>query len=243
MTDTTAEPILAKIRGLLDKAEATTFAAEAEAFTAKATQLMAKYRIDQAMLDAARPAAQRRAVVERHVKLGSGPYVRTRLSLLSAAADANDVRVLTSVRHDGRVGHLIGTVDDVEATEMLYTSLAIQAARDTAKIAGSSPGQTRRQRRSFLAGFAASVDARLTAQNAAAAAEAERATPGVAIVLADKSALVDDWVRGRYGRVGSLRRTGTGTHSGSYQKGVAAGNRADLGATRVGSGARGALGA
>ena len=40
---------LATIRGLLAKAEATEFAAEAEAFTAKASELMARYSLDEAM--------------------------------------------------------------------------------------------------------------------------------------------------------------------------------------------------
>ncbi len=41
---------LTTIRNLLAKAEATTFPAEAEAFTAKATELMARHRIDEALV-------------------------------------------------------------------------------------------------------------------------------------------------------------------------------------------------
>ena len=41
---------LITIRNLLAKAEATSFPAEAEAFTAKASELMARYAIDEAML-------------------------------------------------------------------------------------------------------------------------------------------------------------------------------------------------
>lgn len=51
MTDSMME----RIRNLLAKAEATTFQEEAHAFTEKAQELMQKYAIDQAMLEASRP--------------------------------------------------------------------------------------------------------------------------------------------------------------------------------------------
>lgn len=241
MTETATDPILTKIRGLLDKADATDFAEEAEAFRAKAIALMAKYRVDAAMLDAARPQAQRREVVEVTVEVGSGHYVWSRMSLLTAVAGANDVRCLTSVGYNGRVAHLIGTSDDVAATEMLYTSLSLQAARDGADLKGATAAETRRMRRSFLNGFAHRITERLDEQADKAAADAETGETSVALVLADKSQMVDDWIGRRYGRVGSARGGTSAHHPGGYGQGRDAGSRADLGTGSVDAGTRGAL--
>ena len=52
-----ADPVLAKIRALLAKAESTTFEAEAMAFTAKAQELMTKHAIDTAAVHGAGYAA------------------------------------------------------------------------------------------------------------------------------------------------------------------------------------------
>lgn len=52
-----SNPMLAKIRSLLDKADSTEFPAEAEAYRAKAEELMAKYRIEEEELIAKDPMA------------------------------------------------------------------------------------------------------------------------------------------------------------------------------------------
>ena len=52
----TNDSVLHKVRALLAKAEATPFDAEAEAFTSKAQELIARYRIDDALLSARRGA-------------------------------------------------------------------------------------------------------------------------------------------------------------------------------------------
>ncbi len=53
------DPIAERIAALLDKAESTSYPAEADAFMAKAQELMARHAIDEAMLQ---PAQQRRLV-------------------------------------------------------------------------------------------------------------------------------------------------------------------------------------
>ena len=52
--------VLDKVRALLAKAESTTFDAEAEAFTAKAQELMARHRIDRAVFEARSTVSARR---------------------------------------------------------------------------------------------------------------------------------------------------------------------------------------
>lgn len=242
--------IARRIRALLDKAENTDFVHERDAFTAKAIHLMAEYRITEAMVDAARePADRRGSIGNREIQLGSGPYVRARLALLGPIAEANCCSVVTHVGWNGRVAALHGYEADIAQVEMLYTSLLVQATSEAAMVAVPRGAKTVSVRRSFLFGFSSKVGERLTQANIAAARAADAAandaggrvpSGGVALVLADRRADVDDYVKQRYGRLGTLptaRVSATG-----YDEGQAAGTRADLGTHRdVRPAARGAI--
>lgn len=239
-----------RIRALLDKAENTDFIHERDAFTAKAMALMAEYRITEAMVDAARDPEDRRGrITEREVQLGSGPYVRARLGLLCQVADANSTSVVTHVGWDGRIATVHGYESDLARTEMLYTSLLIQATAEAGRVPVARGTSTVSVRRSFLFGFAAKVGERLVEVNRAAARSADAAPAphdaarsSVAVVLADRRADVDDYVRQRYGRLGTLRAAQVSRAG--YGEGRAAGARADLGTDRrMDPGNRGAIGA
>ena len=238
-----------KIRALLDKAEATSFPAEAEALTAKATELMAAWQITEAMLASARPSADRGAIITRDVELGKGPYVHARLALLGSAGTFQQCRVLTSTGWNGRVGHLVGHTADVDRAEMLFTSLLLQASSAITTAPGPDPRSgltTTSWRRNFLLGYARKAGERLQAAAAAAVATAQSQQPttsgsvSVALVLADRVGSVDSWITEQYGRLGTAPRA-RATSSAGWHQGEAAANRADLGvADRVG-GSRGAL--
>jgi hypothetical protein len=226
--------ITRRIQALLDKAASTTFAAEAEAATAKALELMARHHIDEALLEARRHATDPSRIVSEEVDLGRGPYVNGRLRLLAAISEAFSVRCLTSSTPDGRLGHVIGYAPDVGRVQVLYTSLHAQAASRMATVgpggpAGTGPGRRTpstvvRFRRAFLFGFAATVGERLAAANQAAMADVPAST---ALVLADRTARVDDWIHGAYGRVGT-HRSGAAPGAG-WEAGASAGSAADLG--------------
>jgi hypothetical protein len=232
-----------KIRALLDKAEATTFPAEAEALTAKATALMASWQITEAMLAAGRPPTDRGAITTRDIELGKGHYVNARLSLLASAATFAQCRVLTSTGWNGRVGQVIGHATDVERAEMLYTSLLVQATAAAAKtpVDARSGLSTTSWRRNFLLGFARTTSDRLFEATEAAVAEADvraardaahastgRSTASVALVLAERVDEVDAWIRSHHGRVGTARPARASSSAG-WTQGRAAGQRADLG--------------
>lgn len=248
-TTTDSETVLRRIRGLLDQAENTSFPSEAEAFAAKAAELMARHHVDVAMLDRAR-RGHGAGVVEVDIELGRGQYVRARLELLGQVAAAYDCRILTSSMPRGRMGHVIGHAADVDQVSLMYTSLLVQATRAAAAepMPRGHSGVT--FRRGFLLGFAARVGERLAAQAAAAAeaAEAERARtggstasegPSVAVVLADRRDAVDAWVTDRYRNLRRLDRAAPVTAEG-LERGAEAGDRADLGGRAV-AGRRGAL--
>jgi hypothetical protein len=249
-TTTDHHDVLRRIRGLLDQAESTPYPSEAEAFSAKAADLMARHHVDVAMVERSRRGRHGPDIVEIDVELGRGQYVRARLELLGAVARAFGCRLLTSSRPDGRVGHVIGHRDDTDHVALLYTSLLVQATRAAARepVPRGHRGVT--FRRGFLLGFAERVGVRLAEQVRAAAdatdeaaagdAATETETESVAVVLADRGAAVDDWVAQNYGRLGRLGAAAPVSAAG-LDRGSSAGERADLGGRAV-SGAREALG-
>jgi hypothetical protein len=152
--------ILEKVRALLAKAESTTFEAEAEAFTAKAQELMARHRIDQAVIDAG--AARHEQPRARRIGVDN-PYAETRALLLSRVAEANGCRVMWSKELGS--ADVFGFPDELDAVEELFTSLLVQATaalrREGSKVDGVGRSRTARFRRSFLVAFAVRIGDRL----------------------------------------------------------------------------------
>src|ERR1700759_5109194 len=88
----TVDPLLARVRKLLAMAEDPACTpAEAEAFTVKATELIAKYGVDQALLAAADPSVD--PVGDRMVTVVP-PYARDKSALLAAVAAPLRCRVV-----------------------------------------------------------------------------------------------------------------------------------------------------
>ena len=237
-----SETVLRRIRGLLDQAESTPYPSEAETFAAKAAELMARHRIDQAML--ARPSGEGHRIVEVDIELGRGQYVRARLMLLGVVADAFDCRLLSSSGPEGRTGHVIGHATDVDQVSLLYTSLLLQATRAADHETGHRGHRKIAFRRGFLMGFAARVGDRLAAQMAEAVHDADERreqAPGpsasVALVLADRRTAIDSWVADTYPRLARLGPAAPVSY-GAASKGAAAGDRADIGSRSVGGSAR-----
>ncbi len=160
--------MLAKVRALLAKAEATPYDEEAEALSAKAQALMSRYAIDQAML--ARPMVDDRASVRRMWL--AAPYVRAKAMLVSAVAEANRCRTVAAER-DGYVT-IIGDAADLRLVTLLATSLLVQATHSLAG-AGSRSSRTRSFRQSFLVAYATRIGERLRDTAHTAAADADRA--------------------------------------------------------------------
>jgi hypothetical protein len=195
------ERMLSRIRALLAKAESTEFAQEAEALSGRAQELMAKYSIDHALLTAETgqletPGGRRIAV--------DNPYEAPKATLLQTVAHANRCRVVWS-RELGLVT-VIGFPADLDAVELLFTSLLVQAntamLRTGGKRDGSGRSRTRAFRQSFLLAYAIRIGERLSE----AADHAEQA------------AVAEQWAAG----------AGGGTAGGGTAGGAAARKGADL---------------
>ncbi len=109
-------PVLDKVRALLAKAESTTFDAEAEAFTAKAQELMTRYRIDRAMLG--RDGARGDDPIGRRIVIDD-PYADARATLLDQVARANGCR--TAWSKDLGFSTVFGFGAELDAVEELFT--------------------------------------------------------------------------------------------------------------------------
>lgn len=239
--------LLARVKALLRKAEdQAATEEEARAYLAKATELMAKYGIEQAMLDGLdQPAGPTDKLVEVQP-----PYAKEMRRLLSWIASAMRC---PSVYPGGKASkhrvHLFGYAGDIQASEVLFASLRLQmlAGAHRADLLHRPAGEdARAYKRSWMLGFIREVTNRVKAAQDAArtAAEHEREAAGasetggrsVALVLANRSAVVDARLSDRYPKLGKTRRT---TFKGSgYWQGITDGKDADIGGPAFGQDTR-----
>ncbi len=234
-TAETPERLLDRVRKLLAKAEAEgVTAAEAQALTAKAAELMAKYGIDRALLAARQPETDKpdNRIVEIY-----NPWARAQAHLLCGLAAALRCQCILLPSRAGQRVHMFGYASDLERADVLYTSVLIQMWHGL--VAADVPARAtsvRAWRRSWLLGFAAAVIARVRAaeqdaERSAAAAPAGNGSSSAALVLADRALVI----RQNVARAYPATRTARVTYSGSgYGDGYAQGKRADIGAGRVG---------
>ena len=222
-----------RVRALLAKAESTEFPEEAEALTAKAQELMAKYAIDQLAVDARR-GRTRSQVTSRRFDLDV-TYGSAKSSLLGATGEANRCKVIWSP--STKVATVFGFPEDLDATELLFTSLLTQAT--TAVLHASPPGSHGRSVRSFRHAFfiayAARVGERLQ-EIARAAVEQGRLEHGDDLLpaLVRRDEAVDAAISDEFPKL-RVRRQSISNGRG-IQAGVSAADRADLGSTRIGTG-------
>lgn len=236
-TGETPDRLLDRVRKLLAKAEAEgVTAAEAQALTAKAAELMAKYGIDRALLAARRPETDRPD--NRIVQLYN-PWARVQAHLLCGLAAALRCQCILLPSPAGQRVHLFGYASDIERADMLYTSVLVQMWHGLVAApvpAAAGAGSVRAWRRSWLLGFAAAVIGRVQAAEQRAEQSADnddargRAPGHAALVLADRAVVIRQHVTRAYPQT----RTARVTYSGSgYGAGYAQGKRADIGSGRV----------
>lgn len=217
------EAVLAKVRALLAKAESTNFEHEAEALTAKAQELMARHAIDAALAQSPgasgrdQPSARRIAVDD--------PYANPKSTLLAAIASANHVRAVWDDRQ--ALMTLVGFDVDLDAVEVLFTSLLVQASRSMLAKGrqrdARGRSRTRSYRQSFLVAFGQRIHERLTLAGTQAREEAERDLGRSLLpVLADREADVDGYTERLFPRLTRARRSSVTSRDGWIAGRVAA---------------------
>jgi hypothetical protein len=217
------QKILARVRALLAKAESTQFGAEAEALSAKAQELMNRHAFERALLDADTRRQQTAASARLWL---DNPYVEAKSSLVAAIAKANRCRSVFYPKL-GFVA-LVGEEMDLEITELLATSLLVQATRamvaEGSHTTGSGTSRTRSFRRSFLISYAVRIGERLEEASARAhdPAEDSRLLP----VLANRSRIVEETFQAMFSH--TVQRSTSVTNGAGWHAGRAAADRANL---------------
>lgn len=183
------EKVLGRVRGLLAKAESTSFPEEAEALSAKAQELMTKYALDRVLVEA--DTAVPDLPGARRIWLDT-PYVDAKALLIDVVAAANRCRGIFASAWGFMT--IVGDEADLDAVELLSTSLLVQATRAMIatgnKQTRSDEARSRTFRKSFLIAYATRIGERLAAANQASIAESaepERLLP----VLASHQIAVD----------------------------------------------------
>ena len=227
--------VLERVRALLAKAESTTFEAEAQAFTAKAHELMTRHSLEHALVssgpaDHDRPQARRFCIDD--------PYADAKAFLLTVIAGASRCR---AVQLGGlSMVTVVGFGSDLAAVDVLFTSLLVQAQTSLGELARSSGAGARERSRgfrsSFLRGFAQRIGDRLDAAGAATVADLDRSSGGALVpVLADRSEAVDGHVAEMFPRMTTKAVAGP-TDALGWHAGQDAADRADLPWDRLSAG-------
>jgi hypothetical protein len=222
------ERMFTRIRGLLTKAEASDYAEEADAFMKKAQELMTRYCIDRTMVEADAEGDGVPRVDARRVWL-EDPYVAAKALLLANVASANRCRAVV----DPVLGFstLVGHPEDLDAADLLFTSLLVQAMRRIAAL-GKDPAFGRRSRkpsyrRSFLVAYAERIGSRLREANEAATVLADNALGNCLLpVLARREEEVDAALGSMFGALKELKFSLTDVAG--WAAGTAAADMAEL---------------
>ncbi|WP_086727249.1 DUF2786 domain-containing protein [Streptomyces carpinensis] len=212
--------MLGRIRALLAKAEATGYPEEAEALSAKAQELMARHSVDEALLAARAPSPDAPGACRIGVE---PPYEQAKAVLLDAVATANHCRAVWN--EPLGFSTVVGFEADLEAVELLYTSLLVQAtaAMTRAEAAQRAGGRKRTKtfRQSFLAAYAHRIGTRL-----AAAAETQ-VTDDLLPVLASRDVAVTDRLERMFPETTTTRLRGVNDVAG-WAEGAQAADRAQV---------------
>jgi hypothetical protein len=217
------QKVLAKVRGLLAKAESTEFPEEAEALSAKAQELMSRHAFERALLDADEHVPQ--TASSRRVWLDT-PYVGAKAQLVAAVAAANRSKGVVYEKL-GFIA-LIGADLDLEITELLSTSLLLQATRAMVAAGAGVDSRSRTYRQSFLLAYATRIGQRLRA--AAEDSDDHTADDRLLPVLADREKAVSKLFEELH--PATVKKSYTVGSAAGWEAGTAAADQADIGLNR-----------
>jgi hypothetical protein len=194
--------LLTRVRALLAKAESTNYPAEAETFTAGAQAMMARHSIDAAMLSAESGDAPD---APRGRRLGvDAPYETAKAMLVTVVAQANRCQAVWN--KELGFSTVVGFSADLDAVDLLHTSLLVQAmsalVKSGTRTHGDGQSRTRAFRSAFLTSYAQRIGERLSAaaDEAVHEASAEPGHAGLLPVLAARDQAIEEAVDEMFGR-------------------------------------------
>lgn len=231
MTAPEGDRMYEKVRALLALAERTDNPLEAEVFSAKAAELVDKYRLDVARLA---PVGSGPNFTEERIDMRGFAALRASVQLLNAVAQHYAVTVLIGSTGNSKNPRLIGDADDIYTVRLLFASLVVQ--RDRAAHAETVPYgvHTTTFRTSFAYGYAGRINRRLKDLRAAQRSTARAEGDSTALVLFDRADAVAKYISGELAiKVHKSNLNAPTIDGASHRAGVRAADRADLGHTRT----------
>jgi hypothetical protein len=187
--------MLSRVRALLAKAESTEFPEEAEALSGRAQELMARHSIDHALLAA--ESGTREEPIGLRLAIDN-PYEAPKAVLLDVVAGANRCRAVW--HRELGFSTVLGFPSDLDAVELLFTSLLVQATAALVRAGSRQDARgrssTRSFRQSFLAAYAQRIGERLDEATGEAVKQAVAESTGQDLlpVLAARDETVDQAV-------------------------------------------------
>lgn len=230
-----------KIAKLLAKAERTDNDHERDTFLAAAERLMLRLGIHRAELEAV-GQVKREEIVEAKREWNGNYSIVMVPFVYDVARGFGGLEVLQSTRNAmRRTTYIVGPKSQVDEFCRLVDSLNLQAfsalkrwqKTNVAERRGLSDMEKFIIHRSYLAGFGQQVGRRLTK---ARTQEEASATPGAAVVLADRQVEVRAWLDEKYGTLGKARGGMKYGSSLAREAGQEAGAKAVLHDKSVGAG-------
>jgi len=220
--------LISKIEALFKQAANTPYPDEAATFQAKAQELMTKYQIEEAMLN--------NRVLDDELTtfdvMINNPYLVDKAILLNAVAQNNYCKV---VRHP-KFARVYGYSNDIRMVVAMYTALEIDminqmwvAFKDKTEYTS-----TVSWKKSFFGGYANRIHHRLKTAKKEQFDETSKnnGNDEFALVLVKKDKSVEDYYNSNTFALRTTTRTLTSASG--YGAGSSAGNRADIGQSRIG---------
>lgn len=242
-----------RINALLAKAEAASTQEEADTYNAKASELMIRYGVEQAMLAAARGEADAKEEIVQIKVDFTGQFAKSHMMLAWLAAQALTGEAVSGfkTRHyrgSGVTLTLIGYESDVSSVKAMIASLLLQCESELfdwweyEKAAYKGQGQYDKTvaRRSFIEGYSSAASKKIRDVYSRVVKEEQAKETGTAVALVDRKKQVNDYIRDNY-HVGKGRASYSRSDAAGRSAGRAAGARADVGGRGV-SNSRGRIG-
>jgi hypothetical protein len=231
--------LMKRIKSMLDRAaHPNTPGPEADTALAMATEMMARYGLDAALLAATRPETDKMIDFTEQCPT---PFAEAKYNMIFQIASAMRVRAIVNqgpgikgkTRNTWSVT-MLGWASDIERVKTMYATCLLQAFSRMQHIPIPYGKQKAAFRDSWLEGFALGVYRQIV--DAEAKVMNESSGSGAELVVIDRNKAVDDEFNRRYPKTHSLKRNLSG---GARTAGFHAGLEADLGLRGgVGSGSR-----
>jgi hypothetical protein len=229
--------------------------AERAEFVRKANEMMAKYQIEEMVLNEAKLADNRENIILVNIRItedGRKAIVpEQRIALVAMIARYNRVRAVVKDQHEtvddsgetpkrvpgGRFVVMVGFKSDCDFVRELFIGVGM----DMMQAMMLEPSQKDNYRQEFCAGFVDRIGTRLAAMEREVKKGAE--TAGVGLVLASRTDLVAKAFHEAFPHTVQRGVSSRGKYDPTARgRGAAAANSSDLGQGKVGGGGKGALG-